>query len=341
MRQVVFDGPRSVRWETAAEPVLAGPDTALVRPLVVATCDLDVIVIGGGFPLPGPFALGHEGIAEVVAVGDAVSGVAVGDRVVVPFQISCGVCPACARGRTGSCTAHPPRSSYGLGAIGGTGWGGFLADLVLVPHADAMLVPLPGGIDPVAAASASDNIPDALRTVGPQLADDPGADVLVVCGPRGTPSIGLYAAGIAVTLGAGRVVYLDEDPDRLRRAAALGAEVIEGPPPAKVGSFPITVDASCTPEGLRCALASTAPDGTCTSPSIHLQDVAFPLFAMYSRGCTFSTGRVHARAGLPSALDVIAAGFDPGLVTARVVPWDDAAPALSEATGKVIVSRLA
>ena len=73
-------------------------------------------------------------------------------------------------------------------------------------------------------------------------------------------------AGIAVALGAARVTYLDQEPGRLAIAAALGAHVIDSAPPRKAGEFPITVDASGSPEGLRCALNSTAPDGTCTAP---------------------------------------------------------------------------
>ena len=94
---------------------------------------------------------------------------------------------------------------YGLGEMGGLEWGGLLVDLVTVPHADAMLVKLPADVDPVAVASASDNIPDGWRTVGPQLAADPAAEVLVVGGDAGPHSIGLYAAGLAVALGAARV----------------------------------------------------------------------------------------------------------------------------------------
>ena len=117
-------------------------------------------------------------------------------------------------------------STYGLGSDGGLEWGGLLVDRGLVPHADAMLVPLPQGIDPAVVASASDNIVDAWRAVGPQLAAEPNADVLIVGGNAGPQSIGLYAAGLAVTLGAARVVYADQDPARLasggppRRGAA-------------------------------------------------------------------------------------------------------------------------
>ena len=118
-----------------------------------------------------------------------------------------------------------------------------------------------------------------------------------------------------MALGAGRVVYHDQDPARLALAAALGAEVEDGPPPRKVGAFPITVNASGTEDGLRCALNSTAFDGVCTNVSVYLDDPALPLLAMYSRCCTLHTGRVHARPAIPAVLDLVGRGFDPGLVT--------------------------
>ena len=338
MLRMTLDGTARVRWEETAEPTLAGQDGAIVRPLAVATCDLDVAVLAGRYPLAGPYPFGHEAVAEVVEIGDNVVSVAPGDRVVVPFQISCGTCAPCTRSRTGNCAAHPRMSAYGLGTLGGLQWGGLLADLVFVPHADAMLVGLPAGLDPVDVASASDNIPDAWRTVGPQLAAEPGADVLVVGGDSGPNSIGLYAVGLAVALGASQVSYLDHDPGRLTVADALGAAVIDSTPPRKAGTFPITVDASGTPDGLRCALNSTAPDGTCTSPSVYLEDPVLPMLAMYSRCCTLHTGRVHARPAIPAVLDLIARGFDPSAVTSAVVTRAEAADALARPPMKLVIT---
>lgn len=276
-------------------------------------------------------------MVEVVAVGDDVSTVSPGDRAVVPFQISCGNCEPCRRGRTGNCAAHPRMSTYGLGAMGGLAWGGLLADLVSVPHADAMLVKLPDDLDPVAVVSASDNIPDAWRTVGPQLAAEPEAEVLVVGGAGGPRSIGLYAVGLAVMLSSAGVTYLDEDPDRLSIAAAFGATVIDGPPPRKVGAFPITVDASGSSDGLRCALNSTAFDGVCTSPSVYLEDPTVPMFSMYSRCCTLHTGRAHVRPAIPVVLELVVAGFDPTVVTSAVVTRDDVVEALAHPPMKLVI----
>lgn len=105
-----------------------------------------------------------------MAVGDGISTIRVGDRVVVPLQISCGKCRECRRGTTGSCNSVPLMAMYGMGPPAGLDGGGFMADLVPVPYADAMLVAVPASInpsDPIAIASLSGNIPDAWRTVGP------------------------------------------------------------------------------------------------------------------------------------------------------------------------------
>ncbi|MEV6769174.1 alcohol dehydrogenase catalytic domain-containing protein [Nocardia sp. NPDC051030] len=339
MKRLMLDGPGALHWEDCPEPTLDAPDQALVRPVAVATCDIDPAVLQGRFPLAGPYPFGHEGVAEVVTVGEDVRTVAPGDKVVVPFQISCGSCHSCLRGRTGNCTSHPLMSTFGLGPMGGLDWGGLWADLTRIPHADAMLVPLPPGVDPVAVASASDNIPDAYRAVAPQLEADPNAEVLVLGGPA-APSIGLYAAGLAVALGSARIVYLDTDPERLAIAAKLGADPIEGTADTRVGRFPITVEATGGPKALVAAINATANDGWCTSVSVQVQDVSLPLLGMYSRCCTFHTGRAHARPDIPHVLDLVAAGrFDPAAVTTRTVSFEDSVEALLEAPMKLVAVR--
>jgi threonine dehydrogenase-like Zn-dependent dehydrogenase len=215
-----------------------------------------------------------------------------------------------------------------------------------VPFADAMLVPLPDGLDPASVASVADNVPDGFRTVAGPLAAAPGADVLVVGGFA--RSVGLYAAGAAVALGAGRVVYADVDAGRRERAAALGAEGVEvplgdeGEPdwPSRLGRFPVVVDASGDHGGLHAAIRSTAANGTCTSVAIYFEPVTpVPLLEMYTRGCTFHASRVHARAVIPAVLDLIAAGrLEPERVTSAVVAFDDAPDALADPPTKLILT---
>lgn len=345
MRQLEITGRRLVEWREAADPKLDGDGQALVRPLAVATCDLDSAFITGLIPLGDPFPLGHECIAEVVDVGHAVTEVAPGDVVVVPFQISCGSCASCKAGRTGSCTTVPRGSAYGMEPLGGP-WGGALADLLLVPFADAMLVGLPKGLDPVAVASVADNVPDGFRTVRDPLAAAPGSEVLVVGGFA--RSVGLYAVASALALGSPRVVFADTDEGRLERAAALGAETIpvtlgdDGSPqwPRKFGRFPIAVDASGSHGGLHAAIRSAAADGTVTSVAVYFEpETPLPMLEMYTRGCTLHTGRCHARALIPDVLEAIAAGtLDPALVTSEVVTFDDAPQALADPPTKLVMT---
>lgn len=336
MRQLQFLEAGKVEWQEVAEPELEGPRDALVRPLAVAMCDLDAWLVRGAVPFQGPFALGHEFVAEVMEAGEE-SGVATGDRVIVPFQISCGRCAPCLRGVTASCSEVPPTSMYGIGTAGGN-WGGALADRVRVPFADAMLVALPPEIDPVAVASLSDNVADGWRTVGPQLAARPGAPVLIVGG--GAHAVSLYAAQAAVALGAERVDFLDTDPERLALAERLGAKPVEGPAPRSAGSYPITVNAAVDHAGLHCAIRSTEPGGVCTNVGIYFQEqTPVPLGEMYMRGIDLHTSRVSSRAVLPEVLELVASGrLDPAAVTSTVAGFDDAPQALADPPTKLVLT---
>src|SRR5262245_19827458 len=112
MQQLTCLGPRKLEWREVPEPRLESDTAALVRPLAVARCDIDRLLASGLFPLRGPFALGHECVGEITALGDAVRGLAICQRVVVSFQVSCGGCDRCARGRTGLCDRLPTLSDY-------------------------------------------------------------------------------------------------------------------------------------------------------------------------------------------------------------------------------------
>jgi len=294
MLQLTYTAPNALEWRETPEPQLSSDDAATVRPLAVATCDLDAVIIEGASPFPPPFAIGHECVAEVLDLGDAVSSLSPGQLVSVPFQISCGKCASCKRGRSANCSTVGFMSTYGFGPAVER-WGGFLSDVVCVPYAEQMLVPIPPDLDLAAVASASDNISDAWRAVAPALADEPSGSVLVV-GGAAAGSIGLYAAALAVALGAESVLYVDADAARRETATAVGAQTL-AELPKRLGPFPITVDASADPEGLGLALRSTAPDGVCTSTAIYFgEQPTLPLLEMYSKGITFRTGRVRGGA---------------------------------------------
>jgi threonine dehydrogenase-like Zn-dependent dehydrogenase len=336
MRQLTLEQAGRIRWQEVPEPDIRDDGQALVRPLAVATCDLDLTIARGNSPFPAPIALGHEGVAEVVEVGRAVRSVKVGDRVVVPFQISCGTCDRCLRGGTDACERVPPLSMYGFGAAGGD-WGGLLSDLVRVPFADAMLVPVPEGLDATAVASASDNIPDGWRLVAPFLAERPGADVLILGG--GTRSISLYAVAIAVALGAGRVDYVDTDPGRLAVASDLGARVLEADPERH--AYGIVGDGSASADGLKLALGATEPGGHCTHAGVIFgPEVPLNMLALYTVGVHLHIGRAAARPVIPALLSMTANGrLDPARVTDRIVPWDEAGTAIVEDHTKLVFAR--
>ncbi len=342
MRQLTMAEAGRYAWREVAEPPITRPEQALVRPVAVACCDLDVAVVQGRLPMPPGHAVGHEGLAEVVAVGDDVSTVRVGDRVIVPFQISCGRCGQCRRGVTGSCASLPLMAMYGMAPLAGLDGGGFMSDLVLVPYADAMLLAVPGSVDPVSIASLSDNIPDGWRAVGPyqaELADLDPVDrrVLVV----GRLSIGLYAAAFAAALGY-RVDYVDTDANRLAAAEKLHAVVHDLDKPDKAWDpYPVTVHTSAEPAKLAAALRATWPDGVCTDTGVYVQrTVDLPLLSMYTRGVRFVTGRVSARAAIPEILGLLADNCDLSPVVDRVAAWEEAPSVWPAMTGKTVFTRV-
>jgi len=331
--------PGSVEWREVPEPRLSGDGEAIVRPLAVARCDIDVPLTSGIFPIREPFALGHECVAEIVALGDAVRGLEIGQRVVVAFQLSCGKCGSCAAGHTANCDAYPVLSDYGMQPLSGTEYGGMLTDLVRVPHAQAMLAPVSATLDPVALASVSDNVLDGFRAVAPHLQQFPGAEVLVVT--HGLKSIPLYAALAAIALGAVRVDFASNDDDVLEVAKRLGAHAMRtdfGKPERR---YPIVVDAGLTAEGLKYAIRSTAPEGTCQSVSFYPGgEMPMPLGRLYTLGIRFFIGRAHSVALLPEVMPLIERGrLRPQDVTTDIVTWEDAPRAFTEPAVKLVVRR--
>jgi alcohol dehydrogenase len=334
---VAWPGGR-LSWRAVPAPPPPGPHEAVVRPVAMATCDLDRALALGATPFPLPLRFGHECVAEVLATGDLVRRVSRGQRVVVPFQISCGRCRSCRADRTGNCENVPPFSMYGFG-IGGGHWGGVFCEQVMVPYADAMLAPLPDELEPVAAASVADNVCDGYRHIAPYLPQilrcDPGAQVVIVAGvtrrPVISPSIPLYAGLVARALGARAIYFADSRSQVRSHAQRLGLRPL---PPGELRSVrpaPLAVDASAHPRGLRLALSLTAPDGVCSSAGTLDTRASLPVGMMYARNMSLHVARTHARALIPQVLELMAAGqLHPEAVTTTVAPLDDAPSALRD-----------
>lgn len=337
MQALIAQSPGRLAWEEVPDPGPPGRAGALVRPVAVTTCDFDHLVVRGATAAQLPLAIGHECVAEVLEVGGDVARVRPGDRVVVPFQVSCGACAPCHAGRTNSCERMPWLSSFGLGALAGD-FGGTMADLLSVPYADAMLVPLPAGVTLADGAACACNITDAHRCVAPGLARHTGAPVLVVGG--GFDNIALYSARIAATLGAERVDVSGLPDAAAAKARALGARVVDLAD-VEPAAYPVTVVCSADAAGLELALRATAADGICTASMMYpAERTPLPLMELFARQLTFTTGQPHVRGGLDEVLALVGTGtlgLEP--VIDGTVGWDEAPAAFASGAGKWLVTR--
>lgn len=340
MRQLTCTAPGVVEWIDVPEPELREPTDALVRPIVVARCEIDPFLVLAGPTRADRFALGHEAVAEVVAVGDAVATMQPGDLVLPSFQVSCGTCPQCQRGRSAICANYPILSDYGMEPLSGVEYGGMLSDLVRVPHASTMATPMPAGLDPIAIASVPDNVLDGYRGVAPHLARRPGADIVIAI--HGLPSIGLYAALAALALGAGSATVASADDTVLEVAARLGADTLRvdfGTRPPR--RWEIAVDCGVDPTGFQWAVRATEPEGVLQSVSSYLDEtVPVPLRRLYTLGIEFHIGRAHSASLLPEVVDLVASGrLRPEKVTTAVIDWEDAPAHYLDPSIKLIVAR--
>lgn len=336
MRALQVTPGTRLRWRDVPAPATPGPDGATVHPIAISTCDLDCPLALGATQFALPLHLGHECVAEVLAVGERVRTVKPGDLVVVPFQISCGTCKACRAGRTGSCTSVVPAAAYGMGLATGH-YGGAFSDELAVPYADAMLVALPDGVEPAAAASVADNVCDAYRHVAPHLpkllAEDPDAEVLILAAmsPKAkfAASNPIYTALIAQALGARNVHVVDARPHVRAYAEDLGIDTLQPRKLRRRAPAPLVVDMTIDELGL--ALSQTAPDGTCTSAGSLHRSASVPTLQMYVRNVTLHLGRTHARALMPEVLELMREGrLHPEHVTSTVAPLEEAPSVLRE-----------
>jgi len=342
MRQLTYVSGNTIEWWDVPEPRLQDGRDALVRPLAVTRCDLDLIIAGGKSGLPGPFALGHETAGIVTEVGDAVKDFRPGDLVIVPFQISCGHCERCRRGHTNACTSVPFRSSYGLKPVCGVEYGGALSDLIRVPFADHMLIRQPEGHALSQTAALADGATDAFSAVAYWMRQRPGAEVLVIGGLG--QSLSMFAIQAALGRGARRVVYLDDHPQRLAKAKSFGAEIHEAPKGLTmdpIGLFPIVVDAAATDASILLAFRSTEPNGCCQRMyGDFAETTPVPLRHMYGVGITLRVSRVNVRAEMPDCVAHVAAGhFHPEHVITRRVRFEDAHEAIGDPTIRVAFVR--
>ncbi|MGK5545949.1 zinc-dependent alcohol dehydrogenase [Streptomyces sp. URMC 127] len=228
MRALTWQGRRDVRVETVPDPRLEEPTDVIVRITSTGICgsDLHLYELLGPYLDPGDI-LGHEPMGVVEEAGREVTSLAPGDRVVVPFNVSCGSCFMCGQGLQSQCETTQVRA-YGKGAalfgyskMYGQVPGG-QAELLRVPFADTLPVKVPHGPPDERFVYLSDVLPTAWQAVE-YAAVPPGGTVAVV----GLGPIGDMAARIALHRGAERVIGVDLVPERLARASARGVTVLD------------------------------------------------------------------------------------------------------------------
>ena len=228
MKAVAWHGKRDVRVDTVPDPTIQEPTDAIVRITSTAICgsDLHLYEVLGAFIDPGDI-LGHEPMGVVEAVGGAVTHIAPGDRVVMPFNISCGHCFMCSTGLQSQCETTQVRDQgsgaalFGYTKLYGQVPGG-QAELLRVPQAQYGPIKVPEGPPDDRFVYLSDVLPTAWQAV--KYADVPeGGSVAVL----GLGPIGDMCTRIARHLGAGRVIGIDLVPERLARARANGVQTFD------------------------------------------------------------------------------------------------------------------
>ncbi|MFJ4499718.1 alcohol dehydrogenase catalytic domain-containing protein [Streptomyces sp. NPDC088864] len=228
MRALTWQGKRDVRVETVPDPVIQDPTDIIIRVTSTGICgsDLHLYEVLGPYLDPGDI-LGHEAMGVVEVTGPEVTAVARGDRVVIPFNVSCGTCFMCDQGLHSQCETTQVKE-YGTGAslFGYTKLYGQVpggqAELLRVPFGNTLPIKVPEGPPDDRFVYLSDVLPTAWQAVE-YAAIPPGGSVTVL----GLGPIGDMAARIALHRGAGLVIGVDLVPERLARSAARGVQVLD------------------------------------------------------------------------------------------------------------------
>ena len=234
MKACCWMGKHDMRIEEVPDPQILSPSDVILKVTSTAICGSDLHLYNGYVPTMKEYdIMGHEFMGEVVEMGAEVKSLEVGDRVVVPFQISCGHCYFCKTEQWSLCdnsnpnagaqeamVGHPCAGIYGYSHTFG-GYDGGQAQYVRVPFADVNPVKVESNLPDEKLLFLTDILPTGYQAAW-QAGVKPGDAVAVWgCGP-----VGLFAIASAVLLGASRIVAIDREKERLDIAAAMGAETI-------------------------------------------------------------------------------------------------------------------
>ncbi|WNM60197.1 glutathione-independent formaldehyde dehydrogenase [Candidatus Nitrospira neomarina] len=225
MKALVYHGPHDVSLEEVPDPTIERPTDVLVKMTTTNICDSDLHMYEGRMPIEPGTIFGHENLGEVIEVGAHVAQVQVGDRVCLPFNISCGFCKNCESGLTAFClTVNPGTAGGAYGCAGMGPYPGGQAEYLRVPYGDFNCLRLPEDAQEKEAdyVLLSDIFPTgyhATEMAGVQ----PGDSVVIY----GAGPVGLLAAYSAILKSASKVMIVDRHPDGLRLAEKIGAIPID------------------------------------------------------------------------------------------------------------------
>ncbi|MEX0833378.1 MAG: alcohol dehydrogenase catalytic domain-containing protein [Actinomycetota bacterium] len=217
MKAVVYRDVEKLEVADVPDPAIEESDDAVVRVTTAAICGSDLHFYHGKAPLSPGETIGHEGMGFVESVGPDVMGFKDGDRVVVAFDNACGKCWFCRKGQTQLCEDF---RTLGAGAFGGS-LGGTQAEFVRVPHADTNLLAVPEGMQDERALFVGDGL-----TTGYYAAGISGINARDTVAVVGAGPVGYFCIQSALLQGAGQVLAVDLEPDRLTLAEKAGATAI-------------------------------------------------------------------------------------------------------------------
>src|SRR5437868_11890305 len=235
MKALTWHGKSDVRCESVPDPKIQDGRDAIIKVTACAICGSDLHLFDGIMPtMERGDVLGHETMGEVVEVGRDNKKLKAGDRVVVPFTISCGECFFCKHGFFSGCErsnpnakqaeklwGHSPAGLFGYSHLLG-GYPGGQAEYLRVPFADVGPIKVPVGLTDDQVLFLSDIFPTGYMAA--EFCNIKAGDTIAVwgCGP-----VGQFAIRSAFMLGAGRVLAIDTVPERMNMAKAAGAEVLD------------------------------------------------------------------------------------------------------------------
>jgi alcohol dehydrogenase len=310
MKALVYHGPGRKAWEDVPDPKIVGSGDAIVRVDTTTICGTDLHILKGDVPaVREGRILGHEAVGTIVEIGSAVQTLAVGDRVIVSCIKSCGHCVNCKVGLYSHCLGDEGAS--------GTGWvfghliDGTQAEYVRVPYAENSLHRLPPGVTDEEAVMLSDILPTGFE-IGVQYGRVKPGDVVAVIGAG---PVGLAAIATAGLYGAGTVIAIDTDRNRLEQARLFGATtgVVSGLPDWKAQVLALTdgagvdvaIEAVGIPETFTMALDVVRPGGTVANVGVHGKPVELHLEDLWIQNITISMGLVNTNT-TPMLLKLVA-----------------------------------